>query len=1181
MALAAPDLKRQVQPQPTAAPPVYQPLEEIAGKKRNSINAENQEAIKAWLNHLKPGFFEYLEQKKSDAGISAYVFSRKLWDYLTLYKGELIGQYLDEATWELLFSALGPIGNMMRAAYFKNYSWKMAWQKNLLNPDSIYYYMYALPTRAAFDVLKYPGRAAFAILQKGGAPLLSRVFVPEEKYDPIKGEWVAKVKEEIVFGPLQQAIQASHIAADGLDKAAGTLSLVETNQALSRALTSLKNAKTFSEKQEARWAVDDLVKKVDSTVFKRILGNTARRLRSTERDPISFLVSLIGGAIWDLSAGLVLNIVRKAATTALNLIPGFVTLRAQIMEFFTSNRWLNTARIGGATSQAFFRGVFSPTTAASGYLGYGLAGGSPLLQAVFTPTFAGLGAFYNIGLKMAANPQLINWLNAYDDLVLKASDPGLSIAEQNYYRVQLDKNFLGTANKFLNFGPGPLTRFAGWLNRNWLVRIPINGLAARSLMLNLLPANVLASQFLGLPLSTWANYLPAIDYFWQIKGKLFEKFIQKWTQPTWNILGRQVLTPYFRVFSLQNPASLAFRVRGFFGNWFYERSFGTDVLTQRRWFSFFNRNIKPFAQNAFNPGFFMGFGVSQLLIGAGWNPVAAYIVGPVVGSLGWNAAAFALEKTFGFRVASMAKINAWGWSGFIVGSIAQLIFPALPSWFGLATALAFPLAGMIFSALNISLTNLLAAAIAPIYTAVTGLTLSAGVFAGWMAGWATLMSIASVATLTVFAAYAVYAGFWVPLVEQATAGPESSNFSITTDVNPIGPNQFQLCSSFNITEELFNTARYLNHEFDFRGTQLNVDLSDPAQTTSAFRRLPANPELALTYTPFNPNLNSSQYSVALPAVPPDIVGGNQMEQVLVTLLSVPYDVPGSLLDLVRQYPSLTQAIRPYLEAIQQQAKDELNQTDYLLTEAEAQRDLARGQKSFLDRLSPKYSPSGNINIIMANLRTVAGLSTNNPLDDPGAITCDPSDSRCTQHKSTMTSLYNSWDGFINQHLARVELFLSQTQTISQLAQDDPLRQTQFDNLVSQLKTAQTSVDEQRDNLNQQIDIMNDLINQIKDISLSDEDAQFIIGLNLFQLNQLSDTDWDHLSQILKDNFGDIFGGSKYYYVPKGSNYKVCVDADYQGPPGESQTVCSTINAQQNPWVYGTAFATHCTTFTPQ
>jgi len=1151
MALAAPDLKRQVQPQVTTAPPEYKPFEE-AGKKRNSINETNKEAIKSWLNRLKPGFFEYLEQKKYIGGLSAYAFSRHLWDYLTLYKGELIGFYLGEASWELLFSALGPIGNMMRAAYFKNYSWKMAWQKNLLNPNSIYYYMQALPTRAAFDAIKYPGRAAFAILQKGGAPLLTRVFVPEEKYDPVKGEWVEKVKEEVVFGPLHKAIQASHIAADTLDKAAGTLSLTQTNQELSHALTNLKNAKTFSEKQEARWAVNDLVKKIDSTIFKRILGNAARRLRSTERDPLSFLVSLIGGAIWDLSAGLVLNLIRKTATTALNLIPGFITLRAQIMEFFTSNRWLNTANIGGITTQSFFRGVFSPTTVSSGYLGYSLAGSSPLLQAVLTPTFAGLGAFYNIGLKMAANPQLINWLNAYDDLVLKATDPGSSIAEQNYYRTQLDKNFLSVDPKISSsgFGPGTLTRFAGWLNRNWLA-----GLAARSLMLNLLPANVLASEFLGLPLSTWANYLPAIDYFWQIKGKLFEKFIQKWTQPTWNILGRQVLTPYFRVFSLQNPASIAFRVRGFFGNWFYERSFGTDVLVQRRWFSFFNRNVKPFAQNAFNPGFFMGFGFSQLLIAGGMNPVLAYVVGPLAGSLTWNAAAFALEKTFGMRIASMAKINAWGWTGYIVGSIAQLIFPALPSWFGLASALAFPAVGMLFSALNISLSSLLASIIAPIYTAITGLTLSTTAFAGWMAAWSTAMAVGSIAALTVFFAYSVFAGFWVPMIQEGTAGPQSSNFSINTNVQEIAPNKFRTCSSFNLSNNVFNSLYFLEHKTDIsQAPNISVDLTDPTKTTSASRQ-----SNQLTYSDVGVSLQldaltPSQYAINYDPSSPIIYGGALVNPVVLTYLSSPDKNRQNLFDLMRQNSSIVFSFNPFFDILKQLA-EEHGQTKHLVAEYEAQLDLMKEQKKLMDDLIPLIK---NSNLTTA-LSTANGYLDNNPLNDP----CPDPAQTCPEEKQTLKQLYDSWENLVNRYSSTVNLYINQT---------DP----QLDNFLA-------SLEQEQEGLKQQIGFFPDIINQMENIQskLTDEEAQLILSTNFLSFSNLTPEQQETIYQLLEKYFKDVFDRShKFYFIPQGTNYQVCLDMDYSGPAGVEQTVCSTISYTPSVWGPNTAFAKSCTTFTP-
>ena len=180
-------------------------------KKRQDFNWSNRQHIEDWLNGLKPGFYKYLADKKLEAETSNVRLSQHLYNYLTLYKGQIVGEFLSEGAMEMLFSALGPIGNLWRSGYGKNIEWKMAWMKNPLNPDALYYYLKALPERKAFELALLPVEKTIAILAKGGGPFTETTF----------RDYSGKIQHRYIFTPLLRATQAAHIAADGIDKLAG------------------------------------------------------------------------------------------------------------------------------------------------------------------------------------------------------------------------------------------------------------------------------------------------------------------------------------------------------------------------------------------------------------------------------------------------------------------------------------------------------------------------------------------------------------------------------------------------------------------------------------------------------------------------------------------------------------------------------------------------------------------------------------------------------------------------------------------------------------------------------------------------------------------------------------------------------------------------------------------------
>ncbi|MFH1705737.1 MAG: hypothetical protein ABH867_02420, partial [Patescibacteria group bacterium] len=120
---------------------------------------------------------------------------------------------------------------------------------------------------------------------------------------------------------------------------------------------------------------NELMGGVFRATFKKALTKTARNLRRTERDPLTYLAFLIGNLVWDLTAGLAANIIKTAATRVLSNIPGFNLLRAQVQAFFGTEKFMTFGRMGLTNITHALQGGFSLETASSGYLGYRLGAG--------------------------------------------------------------------------------------------------------------------------------------------------------------------------------------------------------------------------------------------------------------------------------------------------------------------------------------------------------------------------------------------------------------------------------------------------------------------------------------------------------------------------------------------------------------------------------------------------------------------------------------------------------------------------------------------------------------------------------------------------------------------------------------------------------------------------------------
>ncbi|MFH0942705.1 MAG: hypothetical protein V1810_00880 [Candidatus Beckwithbacteria bacterium] len=1194
----------QAQPIPVSAPPIATATQIIPPTTPpapgSGITAKNAPKIEKWLNDFKPKFYDYLAKNKFETANDIHAFSKQFLSYLSLYRGEVAKFYLDEGVHEMLYTALGPVGNAMRSLYGANIQRKMAWMKNPLNPNAIYYYLNSLPTQAAFKVLYLPVKATWGILARGGAPLITKAIYPEWKYDPDTGPKQI-IKQGYFFSPTFKLSQGINALSDGLDKLAG-VGKEKTSEDFQLALKRLINAKESKNKTDIKTARQELHQllnehdgKFGQAIFKGGLKNLSRRLKKINKDPVSGLFALLIGTLIDLTIGLGLNLARVVTTRVLNFagkyIPGINTLRATITEFFTSNRLLNTVRIGGTTINSFAKGVFSPTTLSSGYVGYQVGSlltpnlyfnlyGVPINVggAIATPIFSGAGAFYQTALNLAKQGILdyqgrlnpVGWAQEIQRLQTILKYPEVDPLEAKTAAADL-KNI-----SLKGFRPGPFTRFASWLYEHKFFRLPINGYVVGNLI-----SPLMQHYFGWSPLTTHLVTI-GVDFFWQTKAAWGQLFNQVWTKPTWTIFGKTFFTPYWRLFSLENPTSLFTKI---YHRWLGFSRFGipgpTLTFIDKPWLRFLKNSwskVQIYARNFFNPGFFLGFSLIPLLTPAlgAW----AFIAGPIIGSAAWLVSTRVAAAIMGQSAAAfMPAFNSLAFAGYFISQIAGLIFFGfnIPIAWTLGWTIGLPLLGtgfqIIASAFGLSVSQVLGTFISGITHGLISAVSATGVIASGLGIWATVTSIATVAGLTVFFAYTIYAGFWIPMMEEYNAQPTSINFSLTSTCNKISDNKYRCCASFNITQDILNVLKYLNLSMDFNGTNLSINLSDPDTVTSASRdNTPLNYSLLSLLT-------STNYSVDIPPTDlPVVAGSDMLNRSLFAYLSTPTDQPSTLEDLLDN-SNLVNSIIPFLEILQEMAKDKLNPenspawTAYYVQGQEELEALLNGQQATLKKLQSQVE-SGNLTEAEHFLTYQL---TNNPVKNPETITCSETDDRCLQYKSAVKGYFDSWPAFINQQLTLVE---------GLIAHPDP----------ALLIEASASLEENFSQTEQDWKSQQQLVKKLNEIKyqLSDDDANFLADpeLNVRNFTNLSEDTKIKLLEIINKYFGGIFNfGRPYYYIPQGTNYNFCAIVDYclnylASPPvfancdPQPQTVCSAISANTELGSYGNAFAKSCTTFTP-
>lgn len=1187
---------------------------ETKGAPKNDLGPENAKGIEKWMNGIKPGFYQWWQEKyqknqqvlkninqayaasQNEAAVYQHQFTHGFLEYLSMYKGGLAGFYLSQGAHEMLFSALGPVGEALAGLHQKDLQWKIAWMKNPLNANALYYWLNVVPEEQAFRLLYLPARAAWAILAHGGAPLISKVTYKDYEYDPHTGPREV-TKTGNFFSPTLKLSQAAHALGNALDKITGTrlshedflnsvnlLKKVKTKDEFWQTYRDTKNLLDehdgfyryfFDKKRKSLRAVADLpfwerqkfgVKGTLRAISRNALRNGSRRLKSTSRDPISYLAALIIGTIFDLTIGMALNVLRVAAGKVINTIPGVNALRVQTLEFLSRSKLLNSLRIGGTTVGQFGRALISPTSFSSGYVGAGAGGwvanalGLPVLpgQIIGGGIGYGLGAFYKNALNLAnmgifdpygrLNP--VGWTKQYQAFrgadVWRLDEGGKAWSEQ-----MIKDNYMK------GWKPGPINKFANWLYDHPYRRLPLNGFVVADLGVKLLGWN------------PWVAYpsLMFTDWAWQTRATWGKTLARILTQPNWTIFGKE----FVNHFSFQNSNAFAFRVRGFFGRAFYVGDAYSSALLERPWLNSLKNvlgKIRPFTQNFINPGFALGFGLVPFLSGFMPTPLA-YFVGPVGGSIAWTTGTLMLEK---MGIAAIPQLNAWAWSGYMIGSLLEFAFPNFfPPGFGNAMVLITPGVGLVLKAFGLSFSGIFISALSAIGTAIPALSALTGVAIGAIGAWATVMSVALVAGLTIFFAYTIYAGFWVPMIQEEFAQPESSNFSIKGNCTEVSPNKYRCCSNFNVTENIFNAWNYLDHETDLAdGSKLTIDLTDPHTHLTASRdskSLNYRGDLSLTYNTYNSQpslLNFDEYTIHYVSSVPIINTG--ATTAFDTYLSTPNKILTNLFDLMSTNSSVVRTRKPFWDILVALAEEE-GKTEHLLAEYRAQLKLLEAQQDLVYDLIDKIE-KGDLD---GAFKIAEAYFKKEPM---GGDPC-PEGSDCPEEKQQLKDLYDSWQPIVQRYIDRIKIYQGQT---------DPDLTAFLEQLKKEFET-----------LDQQIEALNQIIGIIEEINLTDQETEDILKFEkdgkFLNFPNLSLEEREAIWKLLEDNFPEVFDRDKeFYFIPASTDYGVCVDVDYcrvldpANPPvcpaGVPQTICSTVSYSPTA-LTETAFAKACTTFTPQ
>jgi len=1171
----------QVKPTPTTkakpkAPPQITPEDLVKPlPKTNEINNTNKGAIQRWLNQLKPEFQAYLAKKQKQqvaqagykavsreyAAKQAEQFTRHLWSFLSLYRGRIVGHYLSEASYSLIFSALGPIGNMMNLAYNENYSWKMAWQKNLLNPNVIHYYFNSLPTQKAFDVLKYPLSAGWSILAKGGAPLISTVHYKDYKFDHEKG-FIPEIKKKNVFTPLLATIQASNALGNKVYQEKDPQHFHQLFDKSLKKLELAKKQKDLKKTKLVQHQIDQLLNIYSGSLtgsvkqnFLDISSGLRRHLKnnlksSDRRDPISFLVILLAQLVFDFAIGLALNTLRLVATRLISLVPGVNALRAKIANFLTSRPWLENMRFAGATGPAFVRGVFSFNTLSSGYLGYQLGG------PVLAPITGGLGALYKTSLILSKNKALITWVKNFENLQGLAKSPtaarmwALDEMAKLYGEWRPGKWKLGG----WTLKPGPLTRFASFLSKNWWFRLPLNGLAIGHLF-----SPFFKEVFGWSPLqSTLA--LAGADYFWQIKGNLGRALMKAWIKPSWKIFGRTWATPHWKLFSLSNPHSVFSKVYSRYIQTAWRKIAKNLVMfpheglywADKPWLKTFKNMLgrtQPYLQNFFNPGLLLGFGLGPWLasFGVPWWP--AHFAGALIGTATWWSVGLLYDLAArGIKGAmTFAQLTASAWTGYWIGLGLQAVlglFGFSAPWLPLVTTLisvAFPILATFATSAGL---------LGAIGSFAQGILTALSLLAPLGALLGTLFFYLAVGTVVVGVFYVVFvliSSLWNPSGPSGAIGAsECFEIEVTADKTIVNPGDLvTTCATYTVIPDplllhypyltLTVTADFLK-TWDYHNYIKDKGLG-PQDGVQAWRQRPSQSMQPL----LNPwdldscvaSHNNCFFISIYPAFYPNGYGGNFMKILLSVLGNddpdTGYHYSGkTIAELAQDFPSLgdvpitTTDKQRQIDILKAKVKTAKHQLEVLNT-------LLSNLNFVLTSLNQPdpNNISSELQAFRENFLTLFDIDNNDSShpfydqiqDAQTQLASCGSDQDCRNHFKQLINTYDGWERNISNIALPIQSLILRTTDAETTNPDNPdysKVKPDFETLVN------TTIPARLDDL---------------------EDAQAGFESAIDQLN-------------------DFDLSKEYYYAEGNTVYKVCWQAYFRGAAGETSYQTAEISFSQ-------------------
>ncbi|MBI3385160.1 peptidoglycan DD-metalloendopeptidase family protein [Candidatus Gottesmanbacteria bacterium] len=794
------------------------------------------------------GYAEAVSLGKRAGGVSAANVERSQLYALRYGYSSLADLHrgLDEASWNFFFALIGPVGELLEDLKFKKLSLMIKYQKVQYGLD---YLMKTLPEEKAFDLIYDHSKKLIYYLGKLTSPLGltmvskithdqygRRLYQPQYTFSPLikfqmATNTVSNIFERLtvensisdLYSNYQQALGAYHRDELPFEKMAKFRRDYNTGKAeLDKHW--LLNPLYFLEKSErGRRAREIYIAR-----FARTLGfkSLAKNSRRTDRDIISYFAFLIGGWIFDVTVGNLARIVgEKIASTAV-----WQKLTVAAENFF--NRPLfRSFNLAGRVVGDFVGGVPSLNTLAGGYLGF------TFLGPIGIPIGTGFGISYQWILNMAKDRELMNLTGNYSNVVRRFNSVNslyktateqlghepdflqkelgrLRALEKNFFydlkdlrlnaetfaklpkwQQQLIKIELRLANVM---SPGGyITRFANWLRSpvGSMVRFPLKGWASSVLIEQL--------HALGMPLPEWyGSWMPpALQYFWEIKGPLFEGignfFVNRVFFPTWHAIGFEANS--VRVFEF---TAEEFSERGF-GRWlanetpnlkiirvqYLENGMVRVELGQFKPFfqkinGFFGqssplfRNLRAFdiklsrtaparwIQNFFNPGFFLGWEMAALL----HLPFWAYIPAAIFGSGAYAAATWLYWNVFGVSKFGLGfktflgRVSLGGFLGWGVGTI-------LETFFGIPNAgLIGTIIGSVIPILAVSLASTfgwtwILNAGSAVGAFFTGALSSLGISAATTAVLSTVFAVVAVATFTIFIFFIVGSAFWIPLQE--------------------------------------------------------------------------------------------------------------------------------------------------------------------------------------------------------------------------------------------------------------------------------------------------------------------------------------------------------------------------------------------------------------------------------